>query len=128
MEYQRMGDILIETIYEGERYNIPYKEMGGWYGYIKGLSIFQKDAGNLEIQFHDAFSEYKIKNNVNGKVSNKEEERAREVAIDFANWMLKEGFNGLYNDKWVLETGAEQFDGNPSTSKELFELYLKSKK
>ena len=53
---------------------------------------------------------------------------AKEVAIDFANWILKDGFNGLYNDKWVLQTGQEQFDGNPSTSKELFELYLKSKK
>jgi len=69
-----------------------------------------------------------IVSDINEVIIMENEKRSREVAIDFANWMLKEGFNGLYNDKWVLETGAEQFDGNPSTSKELFELYLKSKK
>ncbi len=49
-----------ETIYEGEHYMIPHSEMGSWLAYIKDLSIFSRDGGNLEIAFSDKFSKYKV--------------------------------------------------------------------
>ena len=54
-----MKDRLIETIYEKEHYLVPYSEMGIWYAYMKSLSVFEKDAGNLQIAFSDKFSKYK---------------------------------------------------------------------
>jgi len=54
-----MNDILTETIYEGEHYLIPYSEMGSWFAYIKALSVFVRDCGNLQIAFSDKFSKYK---------------------------------------------------------------------
>ena len=55
-----MKNHLTETIYEGEHYNIPYDEMGPWFAFMRDLSVFQRDAGNLQIQFIDKFSKYKI--------------------------------------------------------------------
>jgi|AntRauTorckE6833_2_1112554.scaffolds.fasta_scaffold165750_2 hypothetical protein len=51
----------VETIYDGEHYMIPQEEMGSWFSFMKGLSIFQRDAGDLQIQFSDKFRKYKIK-------------------------------------------------------------------
>ena len=56
-----MKDRLTETIYEGEHYMIPYSEMSSWFAYIKDLSVFEKNCGNLEIEFWDKFKKYKIK-------------------------------------------------------------------
>lgn len=58
-----MKNRLIETIYEGVHYMVPYSEMGSWITYMKGLSIFEKDCGNLQISFSDKFSKYKKDNN-----------------------------------------------------------------
>jgi hypothetical protein len=52
---------LIETIYEGDHYMVPSSEMGSWYAYIRDLSVFVKDAGNLQIAFTDKFSKFRIK-------------------------------------------------------------------
>lgn len=49
-----------ETIYESEHYLIPYSEMGSWFAYMKDLSVFQRDSGNLQIAFIDNFNKYKI--------------------------------------------------------------------
>lgn len=54
-----MSNTLIETIYEGDHYLVPYSEMGSWLAYIRDLSFFVRDAGNLQIQFSDKFSKYK---------------------------------------------------------------------
>lgn len=54
-----MADTLIEAIYEGDHYMIPYSEMGSWFAYIKYLSIFSRDAGSCQIAFSDKFSKYK---------------------------------------------------------------------
>lgn len=59
-----MDNRLTETIYEGEHYNIPYWEMGAWFAYIKSLSVFNKDAGNLQIAFMDKFNKYKINSKI----------------------------------------------------------------
>lgn len=48
------------TIYEGEKYEIPYSEMGRWFSFMKYLSVFSYDCGNSQIQFSDAFSKYKL--------------------------------------------------------------------
>jgi len=55
-----MNDRTTRTIYEGEHYNIPIDEMISWFAFMKDLSVFQRDAGNLQIQFHDKFNKYKI--------------------------------------------------------------------
>lgn len=55
-----MKDVLIDTIYNNERYKVPYSEMGSWIAYIRDLSFFVLDAGHLQIAFHDAFYRYKI--------------------------------------------------------------------
>jgi hypothetical protein len=60
MKQQMMADRLIETIYEGEHYAVPYSQMGRWFEFMKHLSVFQKDCGNCQIAFSDAFSKYKI--------------------------------------------------------------------
>lgn len=54
-----MNNYLYETVYNGEHYLIPYSEIDRWYAYIKDLSLFVRDAGNLQIAFHDAFNKYK---------------------------------------------------------------------
>jgi hypothetical protein len=55
-----MKDILIDTIYNGERYKVPYSEMGSWRAYIIDLSYFTLDAGHLQIEFTDAFNKYRV--------------------------------------------------------------------
>lgn len=55
-----MENYLYKTVYNGEYYLVPYHKMGSWYAYMKDLSIFVRDAGNLQIAFHDAFKNYKI--------------------------------------------------------------------
>lgn len=59
-----MNNTLIQTIYNGERYEVPYSEMGSWLAYIRDLSFFQLDCGNLQIAFYDKFSKY-LKNKAN---------------------------------------------------------------
>ena len=56
-----MKNTLIETVYNGERYQIPYRLMGSWHAHIKGLSFFEKDSGHKEIAFSDAFRKYRKK-------------------------------------------------------------------
>ncbi len=56
-----MKDYLYHTIYDNEHYLVPYSEIGKWYTYMKDLSIFTLDCGNLQIQFSDAFHQYKTK-------------------------------------------------------------------
>lgn len=53
-----MNNIIVQTIYNGERYEVPYSEMGSWLAYIRDLSFFQLDCGNLQIAFSDKFSKY----------------------------------------------------------------------
>lgn len=55
----RLKNRLIETIYDGEHYLIPYHLMDSWLAHIKGLSFFEKDCGEKEIEFSDTFSKYK---------------------------------------------------------------------
>ena len=55
-----MKDELIDTIYNGERYRVPYSKMMGWLAYMEELSIFRRDAGHLEIAFHDSFHRYRV--------------------------------------------------------------------
>ncbi len=50
---------MIITIYDKEIYRIPYSILGTWNAYIIGLSRFEKDSGNLLIQFTDKFHKYK---------------------------------------------------------------------
>ncbi len=52
----------VQTIYNKERYEIPVSEMKSWLAYIRDLSFFRLDAGNLDIAFHDKFHQY-LKNN-----------------------------------------------------------------
>lgn len=47
-----------ETVYEGSHYMIPNEHMESWFSYIKDLSVFQKDSGNLLISFSDKFRKY----------------------------------------------------------------------
>ena len=58
-----MKNKLIETTYDGERYQIPYHLMSSWHAHIRGLSFFEKDCGQKEIEFSDAFRKYKVKTN-----------------------------------------------------------------
>lgn len=53
-----MRDIIVQTIYNNERYEVPYSEMGSWLAYIQALSFFSLDCGNLQIAFSDKFSKY----------------------------------------------------------------------
>ena len=53
-----MDNHIVQTIYNEERYEIPYSEMGSWLAYIRDLSFFQLDAGHLQIAFHDKFFKY----------------------------------------------------------------------
>lgn len=53
-------DLLIDTIYEGERYAVPYEEIGSWFSYMKALSLVQLDAGNRAIAFTDKFHKYRL--------------------------------------------------------------------
>lgn len=55
-----MKNRLIDTIYNNERYKVPYSEMGRWLAYMMDLSFFVLDAGHLQIAFHDAFNKYKV--------------------------------------------------------------------
>lgn len=55
-----MKDRLIDTIYNQERYQVPCSEMRSWLAYMKDLSFFQLDCGNLQIEFHDTFNKYRI--------------------------------------------------------------------
>jgi hypothetical protein len=56
-----MENHIEKCIYNGERYDVPYLEMGRWYAFMKDLSIFTLDAGNCQIEFSDAFSKYRVK-------------------------------------------------------------------
>ena len=56
-----MKNYITKCIYNNERYDVPYSEMGRWYAYMKDLSIFTLDAGNCQIAFSDAFSKYRVK-------------------------------------------------------------------
>jgi hypothetical protein len=55
-----MKNRLIETIYENEHYMIHYDMMGSWFAFMKDLSVFERDCGDLQIQFIDKFKKYKI--------------------------------------------------------------------
>ena len=55
-----MKNTLIETIYNGERYLVPYHLMCSWLAHMKCLSFFEKDCGKKEIEFSDAFLKYKV--------------------------------------------------------------------
>lgn len=46
--------------FEGEKYNIPYSELGSWNAYMIALSRFELDCGQTQIEFSDAFSKYKL--------------------------------------------------------------------
>lgn len=52
----------VETTYEGVHYMIPRETMGEWFAFMRDLSVFSKDCGNLQINFSDKFTKYKIMN------------------------------------------------------------------
>lgn len=56
---------VVQTIYEKQRYEIPYSEMASWIAYVKDLSYFVQDSGNLQTAFSDKFSKYLKQSNIN---------------------------------------------------------------
>ena len=51
--------MMTKTIYDGDYYMIPQDEMSSWFAYMKDLSVFTYDCGNLQIAFTDKFNKYK---------------------------------------------------------------------
>ena len=54
----KVKEEVMQTIYDRKRYEIPYSEMGSWLAYVRDLSYFVLDSGNIQIAFSDKFSKY----------------------------------------------------------------------
>jgi len=63
LNFNIMKNRLTETIYQNEHYMIPYDMMGSWFAFMKDLSVFERDCGDLQIQFGDKFRKFKVANN-----------------------------------------------------------------